>query len=898
MKYKRIELLNYAGIYNGMGLNQIKIDFTKCISNKIIIRGANGSGKSTLMSAINPMPDSNDKFIPNAEARKTIILSDNNIDYLIRYIHPITNSGRGTTKGYISKSINGQMVELNPNGNVSSCKDIIYDEFGFDSAYSALAQLSSEDKGLVDKKPAERKKLVSAITNSLETYNAIYKAVSKKSSSLKTLINSITSKIDLIGNETKIIATINNLDSQLSKLEEERQETTEAIAAVKIKISEYQKYLEENKYDDVISELKTVNRSVESSYADINSVVLKCNAESADKLVEFLSYINSQIASKESSLSSLKSQIPEMLAEREADSKDLVKKQQQLSSLQSEYNYTDLKNAISTTKSQLEEYESVFNQMGLNNINLITKDEYDSAMESISNLKKMANAMMLNYSSEDILYVINHRTECNAEVYSKDNYKITLDGIKSRISELSVKVALYQSKREIASELSNRPSNCKIDGCPYISSALKANKEYPESELNKLLKELDIQTSKVAEMQKAVDNAEKYSLIITEIDRIERELKSNMKFIRKLPVRKDFAETFLARAANYDSFSDIDALYKYVDCGNMIEQYKIQIEQYKTYESEYKLYESKNKIIESIIDDISNLQSKTSALAEKINDINQSILNIQTEIDDLKISKTTIEKAVNEYNTIYIPNKARKDELDKIKEALTSQVAEISDLNNKLNTLNSNLGAVNSDIKNTMDQKQALEHSLIMLNEYRKELSSYNKDYALIEKVKYYSSPTTGIQSVFIGMYMNKILSTANQLLATLFGGEFVLQPFIVNDTEFRIPCMGSGLMHDDISSMSTAQRSIISLIISFALLNQSSTKYNIISLDEMDGPLDTANRIGFVSLLDNLMNMLHCEQAFIISHNNELNTNMADIILLKDNMYEASSSSNIIWKY
>ena len=35
MKYKSIELINYAGIYNGMGLTQIKIDFTQCIGNKI-----------------------------------------------------------------------------------------------------------------------------------------------------------------------------------------------------------------------------------------------------------------------------------------------------------------------------------------------------------------------------------------------------------------------------------------------------------------------------------------------------------------------------------------------------------------------------------------------------------------------------------------------------------------------------------------------------------------------------------------------------------------------------------------------------------------------------------------------------------------------------------------------
>ena len=145
MHYKWIELYGYAGIYNGMGLMQMKIDFTKCKSNKVIIRGSNGSGKSTLINAINPNPDSNDKFMPNSEARKNICLVDNGTEYVIRYIHPITNSGRGTTKGYIAKTINGQLVELNPNGNISSCKDILYEEFNLDSNFISLSRLSSED---------------------------------------------------------------------------------------------------------------------------------------------------------------------------------------------------------------------------------------------------------------------------------------------------------------------------------------------------------------------------------------------------------------------------------------------------------------------------------------------------------------------------------------------------------------------------------------------------------------------------------------------------------------------------------------------------------------------------------------------------------------------------------
>ena len=897
MKYKSIELVNYAGIYNGMGLTQIKIDFTKCVSNKIIIRGANGSGKSTLMGAINPNPDNNDKFIAGAEARKTLVLADGATEYVIRYIHPITNSGRGTTKGYISKSINGQMVELNPNGNISSCKDIIYDEFGFDSGFATLAQLSSEDRGLVDKKPADRKKLVSAVTNSLDTFNAIYKSMTKKSGVLKGLINRLTSKIDMIGDETKVVATLRSIDSQLEVLESDKQKTIEAIAAVKIKISEVQESLDANNYDDVKTELITLNRIIQAAENDINKAINDYGIESPNRLESFLQYIASQIINIESIIKTLKDQIPSILTQRESEYKTLQSKQEKLKSLESSYNYSDLKAALSSTKAKLEEYEAVFSQMGLLNISLITKDEFNAAMDALNTLLVSANNLTSSYDLSYIKEDIFDRPKVLDYISKLQQYRQNLQALNERRTSVSQKLIIYQSKRELAAELINRPANCVIDDCPYIAGAFKANKDYPEEELVRLGNELNEIESDIHDLEQIISRAEQASLIRTAVGSIERELKSNIKFIMKLPVRKDFMETFFQRVVSLDPFADIDRLYKFVDCGNMIEEYKLLQEQYSVYSNEYKIYESKNSIIESIIADINDLQAKTNDLANQVQAINQQIFDKEQELENLKSSKTKLSAIYDKYTNSYIPNVSRREELNSIKITLDIGVEQIQTLRSQLNQLNNNLGSINSDIRNLTDKRQSLQHSLIMLAEYKTELEKYNSEYTLIEKIRYYASPNTGIQSIFIGIFMNKILSTANELLGMLFGGEFILQPFIVNESEFRIPCIGSGLSHDDISSMSSAQRCMISMIISFALLNQSSTKYNIINLDEMDAMLDTTNRGGFVGLLDNLMSMLHCEQAFIISHNNELNTSMADIIVLKDNTNEISNG-HIIWKY
>ena len=146
-------------------------------------------------------------------------------------------------------------------------------------------------------------------------------------------------------------------------------------------------------------------------------------------------------------------------------------------------------------------------------------------------------------------------------------------------------------------------------------------------------------------------------------------------------------------------------------------------------------------------------------------------------------------------------------------------------------------------------------------------------------------------------LYMGNIISLANELLRQLFGGQFVIQPFVINESEFRIPCLGNGYMNDDISSMSSSQIGMISMILSFALLYHSSTKYNIIKLDEIDGPLDQNNRLFFSDVLNNIMDIMGTEQCIMISHNSELQVDNADVILLKHDFNNTEyRRGNIIW--
>ena len=185
-----------------------------------------------------------------------------------------------------------------------------------------------------------------------------------------------------------------------------------------------------------------------------------------------------------------------------------------------------------------------------------------------------------------------------------------------------------------------------------------------------------------------------------------------------------------------------------------------------------------------------------------------------------------------------------------------------------------------------------------LYNNYVAEYNQYKDEYEKYETIKYYCSPTTGIQTVFMGKYMNDIIDISNNLLSKFFGGSFVLQPFVIKENEFKIPVKGDGILNDDISSMSTSQICMISMIISFALMSRSSSVYNIIKMDEIDGGLDTKNRLAFFNVLSILMNYLNCNQCIMISHNTELNLANMDIILLKNSDPNIQLDGNIIYNY
>ena len=889
MRIEFVALDNYIGIFNGTGKRHIEFDFTQC-KNVIAIRGFNGSGKSTLMRTLNPFPDSNEMLIPGLEAHKRIIYLKNEFRYIIDIIYPIKNNGeRATSKVSILKLnwSTGEQWAINPNGNVSEAKELIMNEFELDNNYITLSQLSSEDRGLADKRPAERKKFVNDILSDLTAYNSMYKILTKKSSTLKALTSSINMKIDRILNGR----SLNNLKDELAMIEKklkseelEREEILQEIGALDFLIVNKKKDLEE--YDNNIIKQSALNKVIETISSDI--VTTRGSyfySTQGDKIVDDLGdpYKNPNLTD---SINAIKRNIitekisyqakfkndfneSEKLGNINSEIKDKIDKIRMQLSILTDNNAQDPEEFIKSFKENLDSRNQILDE--------INKRNASKLFESNITIEK------LDMMKAQLDYIMN-RININLPIYdTPDGYSVKIDKVSSKIrnSEIArdeiVKKLLQMNG--ISEDLINSkvPKGCKIKDCPMRLAIEKAEKD--NHQIQELKKDLDACDNTIKESKQYMEDLSiRYreslsrSELLTHYNSFSNIILALLEFDTN--TKSSFDSIISKVWENPDLYNrTVSTLIdKYIDIFNMKAQYEAL---QTTYINTVDLY---TKIINKV-DQIKELKENESALVReyKKNNIelvklessckeyNGYIADINTELDILDrllpLATALKEKHENLAQITEIINKA-KENIDSVKDNMNHRaklIAESNSFADSIEKLRICYNNTNQDFR--------------MAAEYINELTQYNNTYQKIETVKKYTSPTTGIQTLFMEAYMNNVLIVANQLLQLMFNGQFILQPFVINESEFRIPCAGNGYLNDDISSMSTSQICIISMIISFAMLYNSSSCYNILKLDEIDGGLDTNNRLHFISMLNQVMAIMKCEQCFIISHNAELET-------------------------
>jgi uncharacterized coiled-coil protein SlyX len=654
MLLKRLKLVNYGGIYNGLGLKEIEIDFTKCQHRIILIKGDNGSGKSTIESALKPLPDDNAAFIAGENAYKEIEYIDeiSGTIYSIRFEHEIAGNTR-KSRGFISKSCGGFITQLNPSGNITSCKDVIYDELQLDPNFITLSQLSATKRGIADLRPAERKKYVNSILENTDAYNDMYKTLSKKASAYKGMVQSITAKLDTIGNVTQLEEAIKCLDTQIQDIEDMIERHNEIMNKEKGML---QSTDPDNKLRERIEYLNTTLAEYQEKRATNDKELRKIYVKYPELATltitpNMISELNAKVIEMSNLASSYKSKIAVLIESRRIDSEELQVKTAKLKSINSAgtlYEVKKLKQELNKKKNNIE------SRWGrVIDINSITSSEFLSIYEIILEMI-------------DIICSTNIVLDVDGE-YRKTN--LAIKEIEDKIDEIvniNNRISLYEDKVYI---LEQRPATCTDNTCPFIADAIDAKKM-----LDKFVEDRRKTKESLFNLSKNKDSLNDYLFVIEKSRQLRNMYNANIRVLRLLNFGFDtFESTIHELKTKANMIKSI--LRGVLDYTNDIEEYKKITQSLSDIENKFHALSSQEDFINMITTDIAKLEYQ---IAED----NNTIEKLNTDLTTLDKEFTRITGIISTYTSILEYNKIINECMEAIK-ILNDEIDKLKKLNIK-----------------------------------------------------------------------------------------------------------------------------------------------------------------------------------------------------------------------
>lgn len=892
MRLKRLYLKGYANIYNAMTRREINIDFSNCHNRVVVIRSENGSGKSSIINELHPFFSSSNVWMSDTDIQKTIefYLDDNTELYITYHGWKAVNTRSRPSKCYIQRVLpDRSVVELNPSGNINSGKDIISDLLDISDDYMNLASISANSTGIGAMKPAERKRFIALIVNSIAPFAKMYKLLSTKYVVVKSMITTLSAKIDQLGNIEVIQANMDKAITELAILENKRLELIKTQADIKAKmelLSNGGSPIE--RYNSLLNQSIAISTRIQDTASDvINFNELELREKEKEQI-----QIQTKIDTIEKILSNIIEQETQLRSQIEED-------KIRLDSLSSKQILEDSVNRLEKAEEELSIYISRFESLGFYEYSSINENEYSIAIDMLAKFNNMIEFLASQYSREELTEAVKYISttpelvDCNTIISSLQS---KLDTVKEQIIEQNTLKNQSQAYEEI-------PIDCQHHhDCPFIITIVKAQEsKMIDSKFKELLDYRDELVRLIYDTQEKLQRQDRLMSCIYQVRELVNSISSMSRLILKFP--------------NTQKVKDIEHI---IDCITNSTTLDIDISQYKEYTNYITLISALKKDINSYKDKIQQMTNSSqesllikNRLGEKTNNlklVSEQKAAYLAEINELNNKKLDIESFIStgiQNQSLRLQYEEDVRLLDNISSQLESLTKDSKlyktlessyiKITNELNNLNtSNI----PELKNIVEQSK---YQMLLYEQYKQEYATYSNLFNKIEMVKKYSS-INGIQAEIMDYTMNQILSMVNQLTTMIFGGRFMLNKFDITATDFMISFIDKelGIIRPDISMMSASQLGQLSMIISFVLLHNASKKFNIIRLDEVDNNLDNDNRLRFFDLVYTITQILNFHQVVLISHNTELDLTNCDLIITRLQNQEAyrallNSGANII---
>lgn len=844
MKILKLILENFSSIKVGMNINKLELDFTKNKNKICLLTGPNGCGKTSVISMLQPFSDignldvrsSNGLIIKDKTGYKEIVIRNNDKLYTIKHLYTPHKDKNHSVKSYIMKDD----VELNPNGNVTSFKEIIKTELFIEPDYLKLIRLGSNVTSLIGMTPTERKTFMTKLMDDIGVFLEYYKSVNAKLRQLDGMLSMTTNKLNKLGvsDVKKLKKEIKQSEHELNILTAESKKINGELEVCKSKISELgDMKSNREKYNEVYNEFKKINKKIEKNgkfkeLAYYKNELVLLNDKKANIKNE-LDKINVLITSSVSQIDMLESTIHEYRVQIEKSNKvddEINRMKDVLSSLNKKKSESEM---------FLKDFDSHVSKNDIESLILFLKSSQDmiSSLYEIGHeqVKTVTKLMIKNKNVDDYI-------EAKCEELKDTDIKIP-DNIRETI--LNIRKSYEKS-----------PSTETCNDCSFKTLYNQLNSIIDVKDKNKDLFFYKDMSSIYAGLKSILCGFDEYHKII---ELLPTKIRNSLDYYVVLKRIHDFDNIYdrvefnnlLSLITEYDNYlsvckkiTDISERLSRLDTGN------------STANTETALYKMLDKV-NGLRDDVAKLRTKKTLLDDELD--------------------MTITKIYDVEDNIHIVEK--RGEITEKYEHYKNIIEKHDLLYNNMHVIDGRLVKAEKDIAlhNTILNDKTKKYNEYIV--YQKDIEIMKRHYDKMIIIRDALSSKQGIPIQFIGNYLRNIEALTNDLLNIVYDGKISIDNFELSSTNFSIPYFNNGVRIPDVKYASQGELSFLSIALSFALSNQSLKHYNIMLLDEIDGPLDVDNRWKFIKILEKQIESINCEQCFLITHNNNFENYPVDVL-------------------
>lgn len=880
-----IKLVNFATIFAGMRKKSIEIDMSKRKHKVVLLIGVNGTGKSAILSNLHPFAypgnmdvrSGPDLFLENEDGYKEIHIQHGEDKYIIKH-HYLFKSGKGV-KSFIMR--NG--VELNSTGSVTVFREIVLTELYIEPEFMRLVRLGRDSAGIIDLKTADRKAFITNLLKEIDVYGRLYKKVNEDSRTLKSVLRSVSEKITKLKvlNEEDEHKALVELENKLVELTVRRNEIQSELGSM----------------DGILSTLapegpSAFNNSLLNKMNDQRSILQDIMSKTKD--IDGLDVI--VVGTIDESIRETTSQIMTLQGEMTLNTNMINFYFNQLNNLHEQK--ADKENSLKYVASEME-----YSQLTEHYLELTRKKgKLDKKFENFKpkcTRNDLLNALSLLQEIENIVSKMNEFSSDavrDVSAYFLDNQNVDYI-VKTEVAKIDNKID------KLVRDNSPTPGVKRYSEIVYVHCEPEGHECHCPFRgfYEDVMKDQKVVTcgKHEAELQALENRREKYLAYLDVaklIEYINVIIKSNRVLIEKMP------ENFFDIRKIINSVKDFLPIYD----EDHITNYIAMLEDYEA----YLLMEGSIKEVQRELEFIRKNSSTLDSLQKELEKVDSDIFSITNDLEKLKIRNAEIETILevkekslsdfreyevinNEISELRAQERANYTELSSMK--VTSE--KIMSIQLRRKTIESQLHMIENDIAQVDDAISTGRYRLKQFKDLNDEKNILENKFDEVAILRESLSSTKGIPLLFMTLFMKNPKITINSLLDTVYKGELEVCDFIINESEFRIPYIKNGVTVSDAVKCSDGERSFVSLALSFALMEQTVKDYNIMLLDEIDGPLSQVYRSTFIALLEKQLSVIDAEQVFVITHNNMFDDYPVDVIMTSNENIDNMKNVNILWK-